>query len=282
MAQYLLSRSDASTGTVEYMIGVRKVFTKPIGRNSRRVAAAAVAVSVLSAPALAADLRLPAKAAPIPPVPAFSWTGLYVGANGGWGSSRNCWDLVPPTPVPPALLGPEGCHDATGAVAGGQIGYRWQTGTVVFGLEAQGNWADLNGSNISLPFPATTNRSRIEAFGLFTGQIGWAVQNTLFYVKGGGAVTNGRFRYTDNATATVLGAANDTRWGATAGVGLEFGLAPNWSVAVEYDHLFMQNRTFDFTSPAGAYAGTVATRQDVDLVTARLNYRFGGPVAAKY
>src|SRR5262245_54080153 len=115
MAQYLLSRSDASRGTEEYMIGVRKVFTKPIRRNSRRVAAAAVVVIVLSAPALAADLRLPVKAAPIPL--AFSWTGLYVGANGGWGSSHNCWDLVPPTPVPPALLGPEGCHDATGAVA---------------------------------------------------------------------------------------------------------------------------------------------------------------------
>ncbi|MEH2537598.1 MULTISPECIES: outer membrane protein [unclassified Bradyrhizobium] len=263
------------------MIGVLK--GQPFHKISSRVAAAAMVVCVLSAPAFAADLRLPVKAAPpIPPVPVFSWTGFYIGANGGWGSSRNCWDLVPPTPVPPALLGPEGCHDATGAVAGGQIGYRWQAGAAVFGLEAQGNWADLNGSKISPPFPATTNRSRIEAFGLFTGQIGWAVENTLFYVKGGGAVTDSRFRYTDNATGIVLGAANDTRWGAAVGVGLEFGFASNWSVGVEYDHLFMQDRTFDFTSPAGAYAGTVATRQDVDLVTARVNYRFGGPVVAKY
>jgi outer membrane immunogenic protein len=262
------------------MIGVPE--GQPFRKTTCRVAAAAIVVTALSVPASAADLRLPVKAPPVAPVPVFSWQGLYVGANGGWGSSRNCWDLVPPTPVPAALLGPEGCHDATGAVAGGQIGYRWQAGAAVFGLEAQGNWADLNGSKISPPFPATTNRSRIEAFGLFTGQIGWTVQNTLFYVKGGGAVTDSRFRYTDNATGTVLGAANDTRWGGTAGVGLEFAFAPNWSVAVEYDHLFMQDRTFDFTSPAGTYAGTVATRQDVDLVTARLNYRFGGPVVAKY
>ncbi|MEH2546031.1 outer membrane immunogenic protein [Bradyrhizobium sp. AZCC 2262] len=263
------------------MIGVLEDPTQPFRKNSRRVAAAAAVVIALSAPAYAADLRLPVKEAP-PPIPVFSWTGLYIGANAGWGSSRNCWDLVPPTPVPPALLGPEGCHDATGAVAGGQIGYRWQTGTWVLGLEAQGNWADLNGSKVSPPFPTTTNRSRIEAFGLFTGQAGWAVQNALLYVKGGAAVADSRFRYTDNATGTVLGAANDTRWGATAGVGLEYGFAPNWSVAVEYDHLFMPNRTHDFVSPAGLYAGTVAIRQDVDLVTARVNYRFGGPVVAKY
>ena len=88
----------------------------------------------------------------------------------------------------------EGCHDATGGTAGGQIGYRWQAGTWVFGLEAQGNWADLSGSNTSLVFGATDNRSRIDAFGLFTGQIGYAWNNVLLYVKGGAAVTDDRYR----------------------------------------------------------------------------------------
>jgi hypothetical protein len=62
-----------------------------------------------------------------------------------------------------AFLGAEGCHDANGGVAGGQIGYRRQAASWVFGVEAQGNWADLHG----LIF-GDTNRSRIDAFGLFT------------------------------------------------------------------------------------------------------------------
>ena len=85
----------------------------------------------------------------------------------------------------PALA--EGCHDATGGVAGGQIGYRWQSGTWVFGLEAQGDWADLWARNDSLLYPAASSptNSKVDAFGLFTGQIGYAANNVLFYVKGG-------------------------------------------------------------------------------------------------
>ena len=91
-----------------------------------------------------------------------------------------------------APVAAEGCHDATGGAAGGQIGYRWQAGTWVFGLEAQGNWADFSGSNTSLFFPAPAPIVRIDAFGLFTGQIGCAGNNALLYVKGGAAVTDGQ------------------------------------------------------------------------------------------
>jgi outer membrane immunogenic protein len=74
---------------------------------------------------------------------------------------------------------------------------------------------------------------------------------------------------------------DDTRWGGTIGAGLEYAFAPNWSVGVEYDHLFMQDKTYTFTAPGGLF-GTDRIRQDVDLVTARLNYRFGGPAISKY
>ena len=73
------------------------------------------------------------------------------------------------------------------------------------------------------------------------------------------------------------------------GTGIEFGFAPNWSVAVEYDHLFMGNRDISLTSagvlagiPAGSIFRTDSIRQDVDMVTARINYRFGGPVVGRY
>src|SRR5450432_1034003 len=98
-----------------------------------------------AAPAFAADLAArPYTKAPAMIAAVYDWSGFYIGANGGWGSSHKCWDFLP------ALGGtaPEGCHDTSGGTAGGQIGYRWQTGAFVFGVEAQGNWADLKGSNI--------------------------------------------------------------------------------------------------------------------------------------
>jgi len=231
--------------------------------------------------ASAADLAArPYTKAPPPPIAAvYDWTGFYIGANGGWGRGDKCWDAVAPT----VLIGREGCHDADGAVAGGQIGYRWQAGTWVFGLEAQGDWADLKGSNESLLFPGFANQSKIDAFGLFAGQIGYAWNNVLLYVKGGAAVTADRYRIFDIPTGLVVATTgDDTRWGATVGAGLEFGFAPNWSVGVEYDHLFMQDRTHTFVDATGAFFGADRIRQDVDLVTVRINYRWGGPVIARY
>ncbi len=65
------------------------------------------------------------------------------------------------------------------------------------------------------------------------------------------------------------------------GVGLEYGFAPNWSAGIEYNHMFMQDKTYNFVSngavivPAGAVLSQSRIRQDVDLVTARINYKFG-------
>jgi outer membrane immunogenic protein len=248
----------------------------------------------MAAPASAADLaaRPYTKAAPPMMAAIYDWSGFYIGANGGWGSSRKCWDNTTTAGV---FVGAEGCHDATGGVAGGQIGYRWQSSAWVFGLEAQGDWADLRGSQVSnavfLRVPGdVTNRSKIDAFGLFTGQVGYAWNSALLYVKGGAAVT--RDRYEDiGTTLGIVGAnATETRWGGTVGVGLEYGFAPNWSLGVEYDHLFMGTRTIGLFStgvvagvgPVGTLAVTDRIRQDVDLVTVRVNYRFGGPVVARY
>jgi outer membrane immunogenic protein len=242
-------------------------------------------VIALAAPASAADLAArPYAKAPAMIAAVYDWSGFYIGANGGWGSSRKCWDFVNATAT---VFTSEGCHDATGGTAGGQIGYRWQTGTWVFGVEGQGNWADLHGRNISTLTPAFTNDSRIGAFGLLTGQIGYAANNVLLYIKGGAAVTDDRFRSFSTATGVIAtDTANDTRWGGTVGAGLEFGFTPNWSAAIEYDHLFMGNRTYTFTN--NGVLGVTGTqfservKQDVDLVTVRVNYRWGGPVVAKY
>ena len=246
----------------------------------KKVLLSTVALIAFAAPAAAADLaaRPYVKAPPAPIAVVYDWSGFYIGVNGGWGSSRKCWDFIDPV-----FGGPEGCHDATGGTAGGQIGYRWQASSWVFGLEAQGNWADFQGNNVSLINPAFRNESRIDAFGLFTGQVGWAANNVLFYIKGGAAVTADRFRVFDTPTGVLLGTTgDDTRWGGTVGAGLEFGFAPNWSAGIEYNHLFMQDRTHTFVDTTGAFFGTDRIRQDVDIVTARINYRFGGPGLTRY
>src|SRR5690349_4412509 len=235
------------------------------------------------APAAAADLAArPYTKAP-PMAVAYNWSGFYAGINGGWGSSRNRWDE---TSLGIAL--PEGGHDATGGTVGGQIGYRWQAASWVFGVEAQGNWADFQGRNVIPLAAAFTNDTRIDAFGLFTGQVGYAANNVLFYVKGGAAVTSDRYRVLQTGTNVVLAnSVDDTRWGAVVGVGLEYGFAPNWSAGIEYDHMFMQDKTYNFVSngagfPVGTLVAQSRIRQDVDIITARINYRFGGPVATQY
>ena len=237
----------------------------------------------MAAPASAADMAVKAAPPPAPLPVIYNWSGFYIGGNGGWGQSRNCWDFVD-------VLGAtfaSGCRERSGGLVGGQIGYRWQANQWVFGLEAQGDWADLSSQRISLVDPTLSTRTTTDGIGLFTGQIGYAWNQALFYVKGGAAVTSNRFSILDNLNfGAELASASATRWGATVGVGFEYGFTPNWSFGVEYNHLFMGDANNSFTSPVFV-AGVLNSRisQDVDLVTLRLNYRFGGygaPVTARY
>jgi outer membrane immunogenic protein len=237
----------------------------------------------VSAPALAADMAV--KAAPPPVVaPYYNWSGFYIGANGGWGESRNCWDFV-------FVAGPafsDGCRERSGGLVGGQIGYRWQANQFVFGLEAQGDWADLSNTRVSLLNPALSTRTKTDGIGLFTGQVGWAAWNAaLLYVKGGAAVTSNSFTVLDTVSGAGLVSASATRWGGTVGVGFEYGFAPNWSIGAEYDHLWMGTANNSFTAVDPRLVGIANNRisQDVDMVTLRINYRFGGygaPVTARY
>lgn len=236
---------------------------------------------VLGTPASAADMAV--KAPPPAPLPViYNWSGFYIGGNGGWAQSHNCWDFVT---VVGAVIA-DGCRDRSGGVVGGQIGYRWQTAGWVFGLEAQGDWADLSNTRVSIINPFFSTRTKTDGIGLFTGQIGYAWNAALFYVKGGGAVTSNSFDILTTLGGVSVANASSTRWGGAVGVGFEYGFAQNWSVGVEYDHLFMgdANNSFSVVNPIVAGALN-RINQDVDMVTLRFNYRFGGygaPVTARY
>ncbi|HTB00410.1 MAG TPA: outer membrane beta-barrel protein [Bradyrhizobium sp.] len=252
----------------------------------KKLLLAAVGLSALGiAPALAADLapRTYAKAPPPIMAPVYDWAGFYIGLNGGGASSRECYTInsVAGVAVPPNS---EGCHNASGGLVGGQVGYRWQSTNWVFGLEAQGDWADLSGSNASLtafPIPYT-NQTKIDALGLFTGQVGYAWNNVLWYVKGGAAVSDNKYSSFFTGTGVIFNQTTETRWGGAVGTGIEIGFAPNWSVGFEYDHLFMGNSNVTFPTSAIAVTRSDSIRQDVDMGTVRINYRFGGPVVARY
>jgi len=239
-----------------------------MNKNLLLAAVSLVALSA-TAPALAADLAArPYTKAPAMIATVYDWSGFYIGINGGGGSSHATWDFVG--------VGREGSHDATGGTVGGQIGYRWQSGQWVFGVEGQGNWADFSGDNNSALF-ASRNRTKIDAFGLITGQVGYAWNNVLVYVKGGAAVVSNKYEISSTAGA-LLSSSSDSRWGGTVGAGLEYGFAPNWSVGVEYNHIFLSDKDVTFAG----FAGTERIRQDVDMGLVRLNYKFGGPMLGRY
>ncbi|MFQ3458698.1 outer membrane beta-barrel protein, partial [Bradyrhizobium sp. UFLA01-814] len=138
-------------------------------------------------------------------------------------------------------------------------------------------------SRLSLIDPRFSTTTKTDGLGLFTGQLGWAWDAALFYVKGGAAVTSNRYDIWTTVGGIGVASATSTRWGGTVGVGFEYGFTPNWSVGLEYDRLFMgdANNTFSVVNPIVAGAAN-RIGQDVDLLTIRLNYRFGGPVVARY
>jgi len=235
-----------------------------------------IALGMASAPASAADLaaRPVYTKAPPPMVQAvYDWSGFYIGINGGWAQTNDRRS----DPV----FGLIGDSSPDGGTVGGQVGYRWQSGPWVFGLEAQGNWADLSGSTVNLlGLPGDAVRSKMDAFGLFTGQVGYAWNNVLLYAKGGAAVTDRNYEFT-TAGLTTASTGYETRWSPTVGAGIEFGFASNWSLGVEYNHIFEDRHDASFNSP-GFAPFTERAGGDTDMVLGRLNYRWGGPVIGKY
>ena len=211
--------------------------------------AGVLALGVVSASA--ADLprqrEMPAKAPPYV-TPAYNWTGLYVGINGGggWGHSNYSGTLASGS-------------DLSGGLVGGTLGYNWQMGQVVFGVEGDMDWADLRGSSTCLA-GATTCETRNHWLATARGRLGYAFDRFMPYVTGGGA-------FGDIKTSIAgLGDTTTTRAGWTLGGGLEFAIAGPWTAKVEYLHVDLGNAS---TVVAGSDASFHA-----DIVRGGINYRF--------
>ncbi len=222
-----------------------------------------VAVALLSGTVVqAADLpqRVPAPVrAPVVAAPlGYNWTGFYIGANGGYGWAALGFSDGNAT----ADVG-----DLKGPFAGGQIGFNYQTGMFVFGIEVDGQWADIKQSESAIGLTATV---AVDYFLTARGRVGIAADNFLFYGTGGYAHGGLKLSVTDGFT-TLSSSGNRGGW--TAGGGAEVGFG-NASVKLEY--LYLQ--TFD-EDLGGGVTGNV----HVHTVKLGLNYRFGGgPVVARY
>jgi outer membrane immunogenic protein len=264
--------------------------------SMKKLVLAGVAVLALASarPAAAADIPVPAYQ-PQPAIVLFSWTGFYICAHGGGG-----WGRKETTTAPylfgAALIAPAPATiDVSGWLAGGQIGANYQVGAWVFGAEAQASWANLAGSSVCTgtsttagvvtPVSGTCN-VKVNALGTIAGRVGWAWDRLLVYGKGGVAWTNDKYNW---ESATVLQpslAANETRWGWMVGAGIEYALAQNWSVKVEYNYLDFGTKRIFFTStglvPQPPFDEDI--RQKIQVVKVGLNYKFdwGGPLAARY
>jgi outer membrane immunogenic protein len=222
--------------------------------------AALVALSAF-APATAADLAArPYTKAPPAPVAVYNWTGFYLGAFGGYATQND-----------------DASNKMSGGFAGGTVGYNWQTSNIVFGLEADGGWADVGASATGLVPVAdvltpVTVSSRINALGTVRGRIGVAVDRVLFYATGGYAWIDNKF------SASGLGLTlSDSKFhsGWTVGGGIEAFIAPQWSVKGEYLYRsFGSENYFSGTVPSGTL--------NLHSFQVGVNYHFGAPVVAKY
>ncbi len=183
--------------------------------------------------------------------PVYNWTGFYLGVNGGGGWGQSKWDSV-------------GSFNTSGGLVGGTVGYNWQTGPWVLGLEGDVDWANINGTAINAVCPLgckTTN----DWLATVRGRVGYAFDRFLPYVTGGLAVGDIKA-----ATPFFLGDST-TNAGWTVGGGVEVAIVNNWTIKGEY--LFVDLGKFNCGLNCGlAATNNVSTR--LSIARAGLNYRF--------
>jgi len=242
-------------------------------------ASAIMATAGFGSAAFAADLpsRTVAPAAPVAPVvPIFTWTGFYVGVNAGYGWNTN--DNNNGVFVPGVGFVDSGNSDG-GFVGGGQIGYNYQFGQFVAGVEADIQYADLNSDNNGFGYYGGPGyyggggSNGIDWFGTVRARLGFAIDRALIYATGGFAYGGGG----DNSfyyNGLYYKNGDDTRTGWTLGGGLEYAFTDNLTARVEglYVNLGKSgNNGFVYDA---AYLGNDRKDTEFGVVRAGLNYKF--------
>jgi outer membrane immunogenic protein len=227
---------------------------------------AVAAIAITSANA--ADLPARKAAPMLSPVSITNWTGFYVGGHLGFQQGRS------------ALFDPAGAggpsYDVKGFIGGGQIGYNYQVGAWVFGIEGDFSGSGTDGSTVFRD--ATTNdldedKTKVLWTSLVTGRIGYAIDRALIYGKGGVAFAGLQLDmrdFTNGGSST----GKVTRTGWTVGAGIEYALNTNWSVRGEYDFVQFTRGGITQIDNTGA-AATPGISQNLHQFKTSVNYRFG-------
>lgn len=229
------------------------------------LAAGAILVCAFTPPVSAADLSYPVTHEPIVEhsLPAL-WTGWYVGINGGgaWGDSRYEFGDGFTT----------GKFDVSGGLVGGTVGLNWQIDRLVWGVEADVDWTDIDGSTLC-PNLINTCKTSNTWLGTARGRVGYAFGRFLPYITGGVAFGNIK------ADIPGFGSSDGTEVGWAVGGGVEYLAFENWTAKIEYLHIDLGEFHCDAACSA-IPTGTDELRADV--VRVGLNYKFGWPGVMRY
>jgi outer membrane immunogenic protein len=243
----------------------------------------ALAVTLLASGvvnAMAADLPLKAVAPVTAPL---SWTGIYLGIQGG-GAYSDVNFYVPSSPTNVAgncivfAICPLnfGSHTATGGLVGGQAGINYQIGSWLVGAEVEAAWVDLKGGATSVipPFAGAGLTGNSKTDGLFDASFraGVVSGRALFFAKGGVAWTRATY-WTATPLQTTTN-VSDTRFGWIAGVGAEYAFHGPWTAKLEYDYMDFGTRRETATGVGGPV--DLDVKQTIQVVKAGVNYRFSG------
>lgn len=198
--------------------------------------------------------------------PYYSWTGFYVGANLGYGWGSGSGTVTNTTLAPVGASGPmSGSGD--GFLGGVQLGYNYQMGAWVFGVETDFQGADgksdFSGHTGAVTFSGTT---KTDWFGTFRGRVGYAMDRWLFYATGGLLYVHNTMSGTDSLARSFSASATGMTW--TAGAGVETAVWDNWTAKIEY---LYADTPSDYPTRTGT---TLTGRIESNLVRAGINYRF--------
>ena len=210
------------------------------------------------------------------------WTGLYIGGNFG-----GAWSGLSPTNFSDTLGSSFTAATNLQFLGGGQIGVNYQFwDRFVVGAEAMYDW--LPGSQLS-PVTATDPTGTVAAnipdvsersLATATGRLGYAWDRVLFYAKGGGAWvgTNSPAVSVGGVPASFAGVSNPNSFGYTAGLGVEWAFAGDWSLRFEYDYIGLPGQSYTVAAGTPTFGGDVigVSDRNLSIATAAINYKLGG------
>lgn len=215
-----------------------------------------------------------AHAADVTPLPAYDWTGAYIGVQAGYGWGETGYSYSG-----------DGAENGTvdfsydGFAGGGTAGFNWQHDQFVFGIEGDLSYSGISGDETAVPFAAPCGDEGCSAdvnwFGTGRIRAGYAFDNVMPFVTGGFAVAglegDADIGACDNFTPDGHCSYDDAEWGWTAGGGIEWGISDNWSAKAEYLYVWLDGPDF-----SGGENPEFVSADDVDFSVVRVgvNYRF--------